>query len=420
VQVPAGEVNRDDVVLIRSPYNKASLEKAKWLSRKKYKGVVFNLIVSSETFVVNGICVHNCGSCYLYSTVYGTLTQAFVKAGYGKNDGSFVMSVQFFMDSGCGHPGFGGCGGGNGTEVIDWIAKNYCIAEKWVDTDGKTHNDYPAYSARSLNCRLPSGAKKWTGITWGMISASPNRPATVLEMETSLVNFGAANISLDAGGGFNSDEITQLGNSIDHEIECVAYNRNRVNKDGTKGAFLFKNQWNKSWGDGGYKWCTYKTFPRIVDPFFVAAAPLPPPPPPDPEPPTPPIPPGPIGGNSIVITLGGKSTTYLLVDPARHQADVDALDAILQRLRGRGLDLPSMPEKTPDKMPEKTPAKLPEGPKEEKKPEAPPDVKVKPKIIDGVSRQEATHTVRATVDADEARWQDWVRRRQEWIDAGMP
>src|ERR1043166_9572912 len=36
----------------------------------------------------------NCGSCYEYSTVYGTASQAFVKAGYGKNDGSFVLSPQ--------------------------------------------------------------------------------------------------------------------------------------------------------------------------------------------------------------------------------------------------------------------------------------------------------------------------------------
>ncbi len=49
----------------------------------------------------------SCGSCYLYSTVYGTMTQAFVRGGYGKADGSFVMSVQFGMDC----HNFGGCGG---------------------------------------------------------------------------------------------------------------------------------------------------------------------------------------------------------------------------------------------------------------------------------------------------------------------
>lgn len=221
-----------------------------------------------------------CGSCYLYSTIYGTLSQTFVKAGYGKPDGSLVMSVQFGMDR---PRDFGGCDGGNGTEVIEWVRNNGWVAESWTDVGGKPHKDYPAYQARSGNDRTAPGAKKDWKIEWGFASASPNRPATTLEIQTALYNFGPLNVALDAGGQFGNGTgtITSLGSSIDHEIELVAWDDA---KDG--GAFLLKNQWSTQWGNAGYRWVTYKAAARLVDVFYVSATPLPPP-----IPPTPPVPP---------------------------------------------------------------------------------------------------------------------------------
>lgn len=240
-----------------------------------------------------------CGSCYLYSTVYGTMSQAFVKAGYGKPDGSFVMAVQFGMDC----QDFGGCNGGNGTEVIDWACKNGWPAEKWVDTAGVSHNDYPAYEANPRSCRKVAGAKYWTPASWGFVAASSSRPATTLEIKTALVNFGPLNVSLDAGGQFGNGTgtITSLGNNVDHEIEMVAYDDA---KDG--GAFLLKNQWTTDWGIGGYRWVTYQAAQNLVDVFFVTASALPPPPdpvPPGPAPPGPPVPPVPPSPGTVTITL---------------------------------------------------------------------------------------------------------------------
>ncbi len=220
----------------------------------------------------------NCGSCYLYSTIYGTMTQAFVKAGYGKADGSFVMAVQYGMDC----HSFGGCNGGNGTEVIEWACNNGWYAEKWVDVSGVSHADYPAYEARSRTCRKVAGAKLWKPASWGFVSASQNRPATTLEIKTALYNFGALNVSLDAGGQFGngSGTITSLGNAIDHEIELIAFDDNHDNGNGTKGAFLLKNQWTTDWGNNGVRWASYAACQHLVDVFFVTAAELPPPPPP--------------------------------------------------------------------------------------------------------------------------------------------
>ncbi len=270
----------------------------------------------------------NCGSCYVYSTVYGTLSQAFVRAGYGKADGSFVMSVQFGMDC----HNFGGCNGGNGTEVIDWILRNGWPAETWVDIDGKVHKDYPPYEARSRACREAAGTKRWKIATWGYATGDQsNRAATTEEIKTALFNYGPLNVSLAAGGQFGSGAgtITQLGTSIDHEIELVAWDDA---KDG--GAFLLKNQWSTAWGNQGYRWCTYNACKRLVDVFWVSVSPLPPPPPPpDPDPPVPPIPPGPTpAGATITLSKDLKAGTYEL-HPSGTKARLEQIQRLLDELR---------------------------------------------------------------------------------------
>lgn len=238
----------------------------------------------------------SCGSCYLYSTTQN-MTDAFIRAGFGKADGSFLLAPQFGMDC---HD-FGGCNGGNGNEVVDWACKNGWYAEKWVDLQGQSHSEYPAYEARSGRCRVPSGARKWTPATWGYVTADQSdRPPTVEEVKTALYNYGTLNIALDAGGQFGSgtDTITHLGSNIDHEIRCTAYDDDHDNGDGTKGAVKFVNQWTKKWGNNGTRWASYKVVPKLVSVFWVSAGPLPPPVPP--IPPVPPVPPVP--GLAPVIT----------------------------------------------------------------------------------------------------------------------
>lgn len=220
----------------------------------------------------------SCGSCYLYSTIYYNLTSAFIKVGYGKADGSFVMAVQYGMDC---HD-FGDCGGGWGVEVIDWACKNGWYAEKWVDVDGKAHADYPSYEARSRACRPVQGAKKWVPAGWGYCASDgSDRQPTTEEIKTAMFNYGVLNVAIDAGGQFGNgtETITSLGRNIDHEIACVAWDDA---KDG--GAFLLHNQWSEDWGNGGFRWVTYAAAKNIVDWFWVTATALPPPPPPPPPP----------------------------------------------------------------------------------------------------------------------------------------
>lgn len=207
-----------------------------------------------------------CGSCYLCSTGK-TATAALRKAGYGK----VTMSWQYGMDS---PRDFGGCDGGNGTEVIDYMCNNGWIAETYVDATGVTHNDYPPYEADTGRDRTKAGAKVWMkgSATWGFVNR--NGTPSVDEIKAAIFNYGRLNIAIDAGGQFSNGTgtITSLGTTIDHEINCSGWDDA---KDG--GSFLLENQWDTSWGNGGYRWCTYAAAKRIVDWFWVSATPLPPP-----------------------------------------------------------------------------------------------------------------------------------------------
>lgn len=214
----------------------------------------------------------NCGSCYLYATIWGTLTSAFIRGGYGKPDGSFIMAVQYGMDR---PRNFGGCNGGYGLNVADWIMKNGWVAEAWVDLDGKAYKDYPPYEARSGSDRTRSGAKVWKIADYGFATGDQaNRPATVDEIKTALWNYGPLNVALDAGGQFSNGTgtITQLGSSINHEIEITGWDDN----DQT---FTLKNQWSKGWGVNGYRKISYAASKRLVDIFWITVTPLPAPPP---------------------------------------------------------------------------------------------------------------------------------------------
>ncbi len=54
--------------------------------------------------------------------------------------------------------------------------------------------------------------------------------------------------------------VTRLGNNIDHEITgFIGWDDNKACPDGSKGAFICRNQWGSSFGDAGY-------FGRVVVP----------------------------------------------------------------------------------------------------------------------------------------------------------
>lgn len=237
----------------------------------------------------------NCGSCYEVSSADG-MTGAFIKQGWGKNDGSFLISAQYGLDC----HNFGGCNGGDEAEVIDWMKNKGYPAEKWVDQDGKAHSDYGPYTARPSQCQLPAGAKLWQLEDYGFVGTGNNGTATVDEIKVAVMTYGQLSIALDAGAfnGYQSGVIKNLGTQVDHAITLVGW-------DDSKNAVKCRNNWSAQWGEQGYCWIDYSQVPKIVEVIWLKAPALPVPPgpvPPGPVPPGP-VPPGPTPFKAATVDL---------------------------------------------------------------------------------------------------------------------
>ncbi len=233
----------------------------------------------------------SCGSCYLVSSGY-VATSAFIKGGWGKNDGSFWISSQYGLDC----KSFGGCGGGDEAEVFAEMKDNGFPAEKYMDlATGTAMSDYGQYTAREGRCQLKSGAKMWKLKDFGFVAEDGGRgPATLDQYKVAMMTYGCLSIALDAGfmNDYQSGVATRLGDGIDHAIKAYAWDDNKDCGDGTKGAMLFKNNWGKSWGMNGDCWVAYHELKHVVEPIW-ALAPTVTPPGPGPGPTPPPVPPGP-------------------------------------------------------------------------------------------------------------------------------
>lgn len=241
-----------------------------------------------------------CGDCYGVSDC-DCQTAAWIKAGWGKADGSFKISDQFGLDCGAFD---GGCNGGDEAQVAEYAKTKGFPAEKWIDpSTGTKMSDYGSYTANPGRCQLKSGAKLWQLKDWGYVAGDQGQgPASLDEYKAALMTYGMLNIALDAGAfdGYTGGVITRLGNSIDHAISCTGWDDGKQVKikmpDGNEvtstGAIHVRNNWGTSWGEQGYAWIAYSEVPKIVEPMWLLAPSLTPPVPP-PVPPTPPVPPGP-------------------------------------------------------------------------------------------------------------------------------
>ncbi len=203
-----------------------------------------------------------CGSCYLVSSS-DACTGAFIKAGWGKNDGSFKISDQYGLDC----KNYGGCNGGDEAECISDMKDKGFPAERYLDITGTKISDYPGYTSNPGQCKLKPGAKMWVLKDFGYVSGDQGQgPATVDEYKAALVTYGQLSIALDAGAfdGYNGGVIARLGNSIDHAITMVGW-------DDAKKAVRCRNNWGTGWGESGYCWISYDAVPQIVEGIWLLA-----------------------------------------------------------------------------------------------------------------------------------------------------
>jgi hypothetical protein len=224
-----------------------------------------------------------CGSCYLVSSAY-VATSAFIKAGWGKNDGTFWISSQYGLDC----KDYGGCNGGDEAAVINDMRQEGFPAQNWIDpTTGQKLSDYGPYTAAPGACQLKAGARLWKLQDWGYVSGDQGTgPATLDQWKAAMLTYGCISIAIDASfmESYSGGVATQLGDNIDHAVKSYAWDDTMDCGDGTKGAVCIKNNWGTGWGIKGDCWVAYHQIKHIIEPIWVLAPTVAPPPGPSPGP----------------------------------------------------------------------------------------------------------------------------------------
>ncbi len=209
-------------------------------------------------FILPGNDQGQCGDCFGVSTA-DAASMSFIMMGLLPNDASKGrLSSQYGLDESRAFEG--GCNGGNGSQVIEFMCKN-----GWPLT-----SDYGPYTANPGRLKPLTGMTLYKPVNWGF--CTPNQEggvASVQDIKNCMVKYGCINVSFDASGCDNYSWPSVMkgrGNSVDHEVCCIGW-------DDSKNAFLGMNQWGDSWGGpGGTFWIDYGSYSWGTDAFWVLAA----------------------------------------------------------------------------------------------------------------------------------------------------
>lgn len=235
----------------------------------------------------------NCGSCWNFAGA-GACESSFLKAGYGKPDGTFGLAEQFVMDC----DSNGGCNG-------DWPET---VAELAMLKGLPSVQEYGPYRGSGQKCKSVAGMKIYKITDYGYVGQE-NAVPPAQAIKDAMVKFGPISVAVDADSRFMNYKrgtvFSGNGRNINHAVILVGWDDTK----GAKGAWLMRNSWGKAWGDDGYMWIEYGANQIGYGAMWCAATALPPPPPPpDPVPPTP-IP----SGITITVNKDLKAGTYQLV-----------------------------------------------------------------------------------------------------------
>lgn len=238
----------------------------------------------------------NCGSCWDFSGC-SIATSAFIKSGWGKNDGSFRLSEQYVLDCGSN----GGCNGDDNTTVLDMGIKKGL----------PTHAEYGPYTAREGRCN--SSVKTFYKLhDWGFCSTTQSPGvASVQEIKAAIGGYGlpvgCAVAADDAFMNYSGGVFTDSGSTdIDHDVVIVGWDDTK----GRGGCWIVRNSWGPEWGENGYIYMEYGANLIGTEAVWCTAPQMPgPTPPPGPVPPPNPLP----GMGTITLPAGLPAGNYSIV-----------------------------------------------------------------------------------------------------------
>ncbi len=158
--------------------------------------------------------------------------------------------------------------------VLDWAKK----------TGLPLTSDYGPYNASAGSCKWKQGMALNKVDDWGFADANGGNGVTpVQDIKNAIVLYGCVGCAVAAGGDsfWNSGQGIGTGtsHSIDHDVGIIGWDDSK----GPKGAWLMRNSWGASWGDGGYAWVAYGAYDLGTEAVWaVVKSIIPPTPPPPP------------------------------------------------------------------------------------------------------------------------------------------
>lgn len=191
----------------------------------------------------------SCGSCWDFSGT-GIVEIAYNRAGLGGGAGTFVLSEEYTLS--CYQNGQ--CNGDDNTTVLDWAkAHGLPLAA-----------DYGAYQAAPGSCLWQPSMKLYQIDDWGFAdtSAPPDDPGaafsvpSVDDIKSAIFQYGAVGCAVAADDAFEAytggvfQRTTSDPDQIDHDVILVGWND-------ADGAWILRNTWDITWGEGGYMRIAY-------------------------------------------------------------------------------------------------------------------------------------------------------------------
>ena len=236
-----------------------------------------------------------CGSCWDFSGVC-VIEAANIKAGVlPDNSAASQLSEQYTLD-GCDCRN-GGCDGDDNTTVLQ-AAKTVGIP---------LTKDYGPYTSTEGSCKWPpkkppvTPAKLYTVDDWGYVGTQTGVPPTDT-IKAAMMKYGPIGCGIAATNDFvyhYTPGTVYSGNArgINHDVVICGW-------DDSKGAWLLRNSWGKSWGNDGYCWIKYganQVGYEAVWAYVKSVVPVPDPTPVPPAPPCPPPAPAPVAIDWVAI-----------------------------------------------------------------------------------------------------------------------